>query len=421
MHRILRTVRLGLGNLLLHPLRSTLTVLGIFCGVASVIVMLAFGEGTSFTAQQRIRALGSTNVIVRSQKPPDNPRAGGSRSFVVEYGLTYLDADRIRESFPNARVLVPIREILDDVWSEDRRTKGVIVGTVPWFLEVANQRVARGRFLTPIEMERHENACVIGPRVAADLFPYQDPLGRTVRAKSLYFRVVGIMEEGGDREIEGVKIAGGESAVYIPVTTARSWFGETLVKISSGSREMEKVELHEIDVQVASVEDVLPTKKAIEEMLRRTHPRGDWLVKAPLNLLRAAEQTKREFNRLLGSVAAVSLLVGGIGIMNIMLASVTERTREIGIRRALGARRRDITLQFLVECVVLSATGGVLGMLVGIGGPLVYEALTKTILIVTPGSVFMAFSISVLVGIAFGVYPAQRAARMDPIEALRHE
>ncbi|MGH7149254.1 MAG: ABC transporter permease, partial [Planctomycetota bacterium] len=116
MHRILRTVRLGLGNLLLHPLRSILTILGIFCGVASVIVMLAFGEGTSFTAQQRIRALGSTNVIVRSQKPPDNPRAGGSRSFVVEYGLTYLDADRIRESFPNARVLVPIREILEDLW-----------------------------------------------------------------------------------------------------------------------------------------------------------------------------------------------------------------------------------------------------------------------------------------------------------------
>ncbi|HET6204473.1 MAG TPA: ABC transporter permease [Planctomycetota bacterium] len=421
MHRLWRTVRLGLGNLLLHPLRSTLTVLGIFCGVASVIVMLAFGEGTSYTAQQRIRALGSTNVIVRSQKPPESARAGAGRSFVIDYGLTYLDADRIRESFPTARVLVPIREIVEDVRFEERRAKGTVVGTVPWFLEVANQKVGVGRFLTAVEMERQGNSCVIGPRIAADLFPYQDPIGRTVKVRSLYFRVVGVMAEGGEREIEGVRIAGGENAVYIPVTTARSWFGETLVKIGSGSREMERVELHELDVQVASLEDVLPTKRAIEEMLRRTHPRGDWIVKAPLNLLQAAEQTKREFNRLLGSVAAVSLLVGGIGIMNIMLASVTERTREIGIRRALGARRRDITLQFLVECVVLAATGGFLGTLVGVGGPILYEALTKTILIVTPWSVGMALGISVLVGIVFGLYPAQRAARMDPIEALRHE
>jgi putative ABC transport system permease protein len=421
VYRWLRIVRLGFGSLLLHPLRSSLTVLGIFCGVASVIVMLAFGEGTSFVAQQRIRALGSTNVILRSRKPPESQSARAERSRLSEYGLTYLDVERLRATFPDAEILVPIREIVEDVQYLDRRTTGRVVGTVPWFVDIANLRVASGRFLTEVEMTTRANTCVLGPSIAADLFPYGEPVGRTLRIKGNYYRIVGVMEASGPRKIGDTDVAGGANAVYIPVTTAKDWFGETLVRVSSGSRDMERVELHEVDVRLPTPEEVPAAKEAAEELMGFVHPKGDVQVLAPLDLLRAAERTKRDFNLLLGSVAAVSLLVGGIGIMNIMLATVTERTREIGIRRALGARRRHITMQFLVECVVLAASGGFLGVVVGVGVPFAYEALSDRVMIVTPWSVLLSFTISVVVGIAFGLYPAVRAARLDPIVALRHE
>lgn len=421
-HRTIRTVRLGLRSLRLHPLRSILTVLGIFCGVAAVIVMLAYGEGTSYRAQEQIKALGSTNVILRSVKPPESQQAGAGRARLSEYGLGWDDVTRVRDMLPDADVLVPAREIVEDLRYEDRRSAGKIVATVPWYNRVTGQRVATGRFISDVEMTAQTNVCVLGAGVARELFPWKEAVGRIVRIKSHYFSVIGVMESAGrQRKLGGVDISGGDSSVFMPVTTARQFFGEIVMKVSTGSREFEKVEIHEISIRFRRTEDVLPAKTALEAMVARFHPREDVIVLAPLDLLNAAEKQKREFNTLLGAIAAVSLLVGGIGIMNIMLATVTERTREIGIRRALGAKRRDITLQFLVECVVLAGTGGVLGVLVGVGGPLAYQALTDTEMIVTAWSVAVSFGISVFVGLVFGIYPARRAARMDPIEALRHE
>jgi len=209
--------------------------------------------------------------------------------------------------------------------------------------------------------------------------------------------------------------------MFIPIETAKLRYGEVLIRRRSGSFEAERVALHEVTVKVASLEDVTTVADAVKEVLQRNHKKKDYEVVVPLELLRRAERTKEIFNIVLGSIAAISLLVGGIGIMNIMLASVTERTREIGIRRALGARRHDIIAQFLVETVLLSGIGGIMGVLLGIAIPFVVSHAAGMKTIITLWSPFLAFSISGLVGVVFGLYPAFRAANMDPVEALRHE
>jgi putative ABC transport system permease protein len=209
--------------------------------------------------------------------------------------------------------------------------------------------------------------------------------------------------------------------MFVPIETARMRYGEVLVKRRSGSSEVEKVQLHEVTLQVASRDAVVDVSLAVKDVLERNHKKQDFEVVVPLELLRRAERTKQIFNVVLGSIAAISLLVGGIGIMNIMLASVTERTREIGVRRALGAKRRDIVVQFLVETVMLSAAGGLLGVALGVTIPWLVSAFAGMKTIVTFWSPVIAFTISGLVGVVFGIYPAFRAARMDPVEALRHE
>jgi putative ABC transport system permease protein len=212
-----------------------------------------------------------------------------------------------------------------------------------------------------------------------------------------------------------------DNNVYVPLSVSRTRFGEVLIRRSAGGFEAEKVELHQLTVQMNDTAAVESADPQIKTLLGRFHARNDYEIVVPLQLLRQAEQTKRIFNVVLGSIAAISLLVGGIGIMNIMLATVTERTREIGIRRALGAKRRDITLQFLVETVVLSVGGGLIGVALGVITPIVVSQLTDMKTIVTLWSVLLAFGISGAVGIVFGLYPAKAAAQLDPIEALRHE
>ncbi len=417
--RIKRTVRLGLTSLWLHRLRSALTVLGIVFGVCSVIAMLAIGEGASQEAQEQIKKLGSQNIIVRSVQPPASQTADVERSFIAEYGLTYSDAERIQTTIPSVEVLVPSRIFPKDIWSRGRRISGRIVATVPWMTQVANRKAAVGRFLTIADMHTNRSVCVMGADLVKALFPNREPLGETVKAEGAYFRVVGVMAE------EGPSAAGtGESVnldLYIPITTGQATFGETIMRRTTGSRQIERIELSRLNVRVASLGKVLSTAEAIKRLLGRFHEKQDYEIVVPLELLRQAERTKRIFNIVLGSIAAISLLVGGIGIMNIMLASVTERTREIGIRRALGAKRRDIIAQFLSETVLLSGLGGILGIILGVAIPFAVEHLAEMKTIVTMRSLLIAFTISAMVGIIFGIYPAYRAANMDPIEALRHE
>ncbi len=416
--RVVRIVRLGFKGISVHKLRSSLTVLGIVFGVASVIAMLSIGEGASYEAQEQIKALGSQNIIVRSVKPPDEQGSSAERSRVSEYGLRYEDAEVIRDTLPDVDVIVPVREIRKDVRFLDRRASGRILGTVPWLAEVMKRGLAAGRFLAPEDVRSASAVCVLGGGIASELFRFEEPLGALVKLGSEYFRVVGVMAERAAAS-GGISSAGMD--VYIPITTAREWFGETLMKISSGSRDMEKVQLHELQVRVSDDSLVRPIAGVVRDLLARRHRKPDYEVLVPLELLMRAEATKRIFNIVLGSIAGISLLVGGIGIMNIMLASVTERTREIGIRRALGAKRRDIVVQFLVETVVLSLCGGLAGVALGIAIPSIVTHFSNLKTIVQPFFLALAFSISGLIGIVFGLYPAWRAAQMDPIEALRHE
>ena len=424
--QIVSTVLLGIKSLMLHKLRSALTMLGIIFGVCSVIAMLAIGEGASYEAQEAIKKLGSQNIIIRSVKPPeDSKQTGSGRNVSLEYGLTYDDGGRVQATIPGVVQVLPVRIIRENVRFARNSIACQILGTWPSYEEIVGLDIVRGRFLSEIDERRNDNVCVLTVGLAQRLFPYQDPMTQSIKVNEFYYRVVGLAREKNmpEQRTQAGKMEGEplDNNVYIPLSTAKSRFGEVLVKRSAGSTEMETVELHQITIQMTDISTVESAEPQIKELMKRFHKKVDYELIVPLQLLRSAEQTKRIFNIVLGSIAAISLLVGGIGIMNIMLATVTERTREIGVRRALGATRRDITMQFLVETVVLSVGGGLIGVVVGVLVPLVVSYVTVMKTIVTVWSVLLAFGISGAVGIIFGIYPAKAAAQLDPIEALRHE
>ena len=417
----LEIIRLGLNSLKQHAMRSLLTMLGILFGVCSVIAMLAIGEGTSRETQRQFLELGAANILISSVKPPesDSTRSG---NMATEYGLTYADAERIKSILPHVEVVVPQRRISLKARRFHHSMRVDVVGTVPWAAGLASARVKRGRFLTITDERQAINYCVLGSNVARQLFPLEDPIGKTVQLGSIYFPVVGVMEpRGGTAKKKDGNKTNTNSEIYIPLSAARYRFGETLFTFESGSRSAEKVELHEIIVRCENVDQVMETSRAVRAILDRYHPKQDYQMTVPLEQIRAAQEAGRRFSIMLGAIAAISLVVGGIGIMNIMLASVTERTREIGIRRALGAKKRDITLQFLVETVVISTVGGLLGVAAGIVLPSLITKFTGQQTAVTAWSLGVSVVISLAVGLVFGIYPAWRAAQLDPIEALRHE
>ncbi|HNQ87138.1 MAG TPA: ABC transporter permease [Verrucomicrobiota bacterium] len=426
--QFISTVRLGIKSLMLHKLRSALTMLGIIFGVCSVIAMLAIGEGASYEAQESIKKLGSNNIIVRSLKPPEQAQqqsSGGGRGMQLKYGLTYADAGRLLSTIPGVLRVLPKRIIRENVRFARNEVPCQVVGTLPFYPEVTGASMVSGRFLAYFDEQREENVCVITTGLARRLFPSQNPLQHTVKIDAFYYRVIGILEERSlpEQRTQAGKMEGQplDNNVYIPLATSRTRFGEVLIRRSAGSFEAEEVQLHEITVQMRDMAAVETADSQVRTLLKHFHDQNDFEVVVPLELLRQAEQLKRRFNIVLGSIAAISLLVGGIGIMNIMLATVTERTREIGVRRALGAKRRDITMQFLVETVVLSIGGGLMGVLIGFVAPSLVTHFTHMKTIITLWSVAVAFGISGAVGIVFGLYPASAAAKLDPIEALRHE
>jgi putative ABC transport system permease protein len=424
MRRIWRSLKLGMKSLMLHKLRSGLTVLGIVFGVAAVISMLAVGEGSSREAQRRFQELGATNIIYRSVKPSDEAQAMGGRgpARILNYGLKYTDYERLLATVPTIKKALPIREIRKEIRHLHRAIDGRVVGTTQDYAEFNHLEVERGRFLSVSDNEHYENFAVLAHATAATLFPYEDPIGQTVKLGEDYYTVIGVTAE------RGISEGGGDLGsqdfnkdVYIPLNTCRLRFGERIIDRRSGQMSAEETQLSQITLQVGSIDEVLSTAPVIEAAVKPYHPKRDAVMIVPLTLLREAQKTAQQWSFVLGTIASISLLVGGIGIMNIMLATVTERTREIGIRRALGAKRRDIIEQFLIESVVLSGVGGLLGLSLGVTVPfaIVYFAAMKAV--VTWDSVILSFGISVLVGIIFGLYPARRASLMDPIEALRHE
>ncbi len=432
LFRLKRTVKLGAKSLWLHRLRSILTALGIIFGVSSVIAMLAIGEGAGRYAQEQIDRLGSTNIIVKTVKPPEEQKATGQQQSLTEYGLTYADAERFRNNIPDVEVVVPIRRLYQQAWYRNRKVPVEVIGTVPWYPEMAPIQTKLGRFFSSFDMYHKQSICVIDEKVVESLFALDDPLGQDVKIAGDYYRIVGIIGEKGfiaasstlENNVPTASGQGGTKAgnIYIPLTTVKDRFGEISIQISGGSGgNIEKVELQEVIIKVGSKDHVLPTRDILDTLLSRSHKKSDYEIVVPLELLREAARTKRIYSIVLGSIAAISLLVGGIGIMNIMLATVSERTREIGIRRALGARKQDIIIQFLSETLLLTLTGGILGIILGSLIPFLVTHFGNMPTIITGSSLMLAFGISAAVGIVFGLYPAWRAANMDPIESLRHE
>jgi putative ABC transport system permease protein len=433
---------LGLKNLRLHKLRSLLTALGIIFGVWAVIVMVAIGEGTKRSALEQIQQLGARNILVRSVPPPETTEASGSQQRTLVYGLTRADLERL-ETLPGVETIVPLRDTQSNVSIGALRAPSVnSIGTTPDIFDVINLQVSEGRLFNQLEYERGAAVCVIGYQAARQLFPFEFPIGKQVKvgqsgSGTAVLTVIGVLEPSGLR-------AGSEGAdlmqrdldmgLYFPLTLARDTFGDINIRRQAGSMERKEIQLSEVWLKAATVADVENLAKVAENVVTlgkpgRHGPRPDVTVKAPIQILRAAERTQRTFNFIMVGIAAFALVVGGIGIMNIMLASVTERTREIGIRRALGAKRRHIVLQFLIETTVISLSGGLIGITVGAGFatalPFIVEFFSdgdqRYPTVIATWSVVGSFVVSGLIGIGFGLYPAVMAAHMNPIEALRHE
>lgn len=437
----LRTIVLGLKSIRLQKLRAGLAALGIFIGTATVIWLVAMGEGVSYRAQQQILELGATNIIVRTKEPNAASEGKEANSRVKTYGLLRNDYRRIVENIPNIRRAVPMRELRFELRLGNRTADAKLVGCVEDYLELNRLEMARGRWLTP--RDRGEKVIVLADDTAGRLFPFENPIGQTIWVGSEFYKVIGQTKPrtasaaiGGSLDSRDYNLD-----AYIPLKTLRHRVGDLVMKRVGGGQGWnfvgEKVELSQITVEVDDIDDVDETAAIIETLLKKYHEKEDYAVVVPKELLRQAQRTRAMFNVLLVVIAGISLLVGGIGIMNIMLATVTERTREIGIRRALGATRGDIIQQFLTETVVLTAGGGLLGVLFGLSvGPL-FRILRDGIAMISPDvlppivhtlepriapwSVVLSLFISLGVGLIFGVYPARQAAHMDPIEALRHQ
>ena len=436
MNSLYRTVRLGLKSLLVQKMRAGLAALGIFIGTSTVIWLVAMGEGVSHRAQQQIKELGANNIIVRTRKPnTDDASAGNNRMKI--YGLKRKDYERIEKIIPGIRRIVPMREVRFQLRLDNRTADSILVGCTQDYLELNRLEIARGRWLSG--RDNGEKVVVLADETARRLFPFENPIGRSIWVGSEFYVVI-----GQTRSREASAAIGGSLDsrdynldAYIPLPTLEKRVGDFVARRVGDDFQGEKVELSQITVEVRKTENVDATAGIITALLQKYHEQEDYSVVIPKELLRQADRTRAMFNVLLVVIAGISLLVGGIGIMNIMLATVTERTREIGVRRALGPKRRHIISQFLIETVVLTSSGGLLGVMFGLLCGPIFRMLRRTVTLLSPDalpeivhtlepriapwSIGLSLFISLGVGLLFGVYPARQAAHMDPIDALRHE
>ena len=406
-------IRVAMEGLTDHKFRSFLTMLGIIFGVASVITMLSIGEGAKREAIAKYQDLGVNNIIIREKDLSDDELEEVRAKFSP--GLSLADAEEILNIAPGVDKVVSQAERGAEIKFADHSVKSTVLGITPGYTDILNYTVSEGVFITEAQYNAHQKVCVLGAGAAYTLFGKDDPLGRMVKIDDQWFEVVGVL---GSKTVFTETV--GELAardlntdVFVPLTTFTDRFLPSS-KLAS--------QIRQITVHVAESSQLMETSRLVDEILRRHHwNNDDYNIVIPHELLKQEEKEQQIYNFLLGAIAAISLLVGGIGIMNIMLATVMERTREIGIRRAIGARKRDIMSQFVTEAVFISITGGLIGVILGIGLSLTVRLFTDVTTCIRLYSIIIAFTFSVIVGVCFGYLPARNAANLKPVDSIRYE
>ncbi len=428
-----------------NKLRSILTSLGIIFGVASVIAMLAIGSGAEQEILEKMKLLGTNNIIIKpldkkkmkelAEAEADESSSDAKKDNTEKFspGLTLGDMNSIRKLVPTVDRVAP--ELIFEVSAIRKNTKRLVnlVGINRDYLKINNFTISEGNDFSDLSFKKSEDVCLIGSDVSKKLFPTDNPIGEVIKCDEQWFRVIGILSEKkiSKENIQNLGIRDFNMDIYIPLETMFVRFNNrsivTKAELERRNRRGEQAEvnnnqLDQVTVAFRNSEDIRSSVDIIHRILERRHNFvKDFEIVVPELLLEQEQSTKRIFNIVLGAIASISLIVGGIGIMNIMLASVLERTREIGIRKAVGATRSDILLQFLSEAVAISLSGGIIGIILGVSTSYIIENLTEIKTIVTPFSVIISFVVSISIGLLFGITPARRASMQDTIELLRYE
>lgn len=426
--------KIGLKGLQANKIRAALTMLGIVFGVAAVIAMMSIGEGARQETLQQIELMGTNNIIIKKTQPPKN---NGKSKASFSPGLTLKDGEAIKELNPLTDYITPQRELKSQVQYKSTLLEAMLVGTSVNYPQTFNTRLIAGTFFNRVHMDSYANVCVIGSGIKDRLFKFEDPLGRKIKFGSLWFTIIGVAGEKkvSSAGISGLGLRNYNDDIYLPITTmmykmekvetSEASFGGRVIFMGGDEDRAKVVDRNSVEQLTVKIKDSEQLKEAAD-LIRRIMDRRHYGVKdyeiiLPEQLLEQKQKTQQIFNIVMGAIAGISLLVGGIGIMNIMLANIMERTREIGVRRAVGATRRDVLMQFLFEALIISIAGGLIGIAVGFILTSLISTYAEWKTIISPAAVVIAFVVSVATGLVFGSYPAKKAADKNPIESLRYE
>jgi putative ABC transport system permease protein len=455
-HRYVHTLNIAVEAVIANRFRSMLTALGIIFGVAAVISMMAIGNGARKEILDQIKLVGVNNIVITPILEKSGSSSGDSNDDTegqkmqkkFSPGLTLEDAKGIKEIVPTVVSVSPEVTYDSYVLKGGKSSPAKLIGVTNDYFEVYNMALFEGQFFQEEQMIAGSPVCVIGPSVKSRFFSQEDPLGKTIKCGGIWLTVVGVLENRAFQidETKDLGVSDYSDHIYAPIQTVllryrdRAYvndamlnqremsvvvFSGGMMSMSSGSSDEGKENFNQLDkivVQVSDSKYLEATTKALTTMLKRRHQQvDDFRISVPEMLLKQEQRTKDIFNIVLGVIAGISLVVGGIGIMNIMLASVMERTKEIGIRRATGATRQDVIIQFLSEAIIISISGGVIGIALGVIFAVMIHRMTGILTIVTPVSIVVSFGVSAFIGILFGYMPAKRASDQDPVESLRYE